>query len=64
MTKERLIPLKESELAQLIRLAEGGLCLAIAFGTGGAALQANKSPWAVPHLEQWRGITVNDGAGI
>jgi hypothetical protein len=58
-----LIPLREGETAALMRLANPEpVCLA--FGTGGVALEADKSPWAVPILAEWRGLTFTDGAGI
>lgn len=59
----RLIPLSEGETASLIRLANPH-SLALAFGTGGVALNADKSPWAVPLIAEWRGLTFTDGAGI
>jgi len=62
---QKFIPLHDWESAALMREQSGkpqALCLA--FGTGGVALQPRKSPWAVPLLLQWRGVTFNDGAGI
>lgn len=59
----RKITLTECELPELIRLSEGRV-VAFSFGPSGVWLNPEKSPWAVPLLREWRGITVNDGAGI
>jgi hypothetical protein len=63
---ERLIPLHQHETALLMGLAgrNGRGQLSLAFGTGGVALQADQSPWAVPLIREWRGQIFNDGAGI
>jgi hypothetical protein len=60
----KLIPLREGELAQLTRAAIKGRALVVAFGHGGVALRPEQSPWAMPLLDEWRGLTFVDGAGI
>ncbi|HSV29062.1 MAG TPA: hypothetical protein VLL76_05870 [Candidatus Omnitrophota bacterium] len=62
----RLIHLSEAELADLMREArsELGRTLPLTFGLTGVALIADAAPWAVPMLDQWRGVTVADGGGI
>lgn len=65
MTEKKLIPVNEDETAKLIRMSGSftePLCLD--FGRSGAAVDANKSPWAAAMLGKWRGTTFEEGAGI
>lgn len=63
MGARKLIPLTQPETVALMRLS-GGRVLQLAFGTGGAALDPARSPWAVPLLEKMRVVVLVDGAGI
>jgi len=65
VAEKLLIPLSATESAALMRQQRGRKTgLVLAFGTGGAALDASESPWAVPILAEMRGIVFQHGAGI
>lgn len=58
---EILVPIDAQEMTSLIRT---GRQVRARFGTGGTALVASQSGWALPLLAQWRGTAFNEGAGI
>ncbi len=65
MSKSKLIPLRQHETAALIRASsDAGRALALSFGAGGAALNPDLSPWALPLLTRMRSLVLEDGAGI
>lgn len=66
MSEQRtLLPLRAQETALLIRASRNtGEPVALAYGTGGAALIVEDAPWAVPLLDEWRGHAFADGGGI
>ncbi len=52
-----------SELAHLIR-ASNGRPVPAAFGPGYLGLKTDQAPWAVPIINELRGVTVSNGGGI
>jgi hypothetical protein len=68
-TERHLFPVREGETAKLIEMSTGQSPLALAFGTGGAALiweAGQPMPWYVEQLGLMRGVLNEnmDGAGI
>lgn len=61
MKREDLIPVSEREMADLMRHSEGRV---LHFTLPHGDLVWRESPWAVPMLAEWRGLTFSDGAGI
>lgn len=60
----RKIALKEGEMAQLIRASQPHGSLQFSFGPSGVWLDPNDAPWAEKLLGEWRGETLDQGAGI
>lgn len=62
MSTPRLIAVTVEELTLLIRHSsrERPLCSTIP----GGRVNIDGSPWVVPLLELWRGVTMQEGAGI
>ncbi len=68
MTAQRIY-IEQGENAKLIEMSSNHGALACAFGGGRVWLSRDqsgnlRSPWALQYLSEWRGYTVNDGAGI
>ncbi len=60
-----MIKITSDELARLIRASAKHGNVYTTLGTGGVGmLDAEKTPWAVPLIQEWRGVTVSNGAGI
>lgn len=64
----RPIPITADELARLIRAQakpENHEAVSCQFGgPTGSQLQPNETPWALPLLAKWRGVSFEEGAGI
>lgn len=63
------IYISHDEHIKLLRAAPYGEFVATSFGSGAVWLGRDadgklRNPWVLPLLAEWRGITVNDGAGI
>ena len=56
------IPVTETETAKLMKVSNGRV-LPLTFGSK-VCLEAEKAPWAVTLLAEWRGIAFTAGAGI
>lgn len=68
-TPPRRIYISENEFAKLIRLSGDHGHLATQFGPSGVWLTRSleglvESAWVLKYLREWRGITVDQGAGI
>ena len=61
MKREDLIPVSDAEMAGLMEASEGRI---LRFTLPRGDLVWRDSPWALPLLAEWRGLTFSDGAGI